>query len=392
MRKIILYLAVVCASITSNFAQNYNWSMYIQQDYPTGIIYDSNDTMWYIVQGTGLFEKTGSSAIDHSSGLVTTNIVGISNNGSNIWVSGYGGVSMFDGSNFTNYDQSTYFNEYGILGIASKNEVWATQETYGASKYNGSTWTHYTNADGIMGLYFPALTINQTGNVFLVASDYNNGNKGYVNVFNGTNWTYYDSSSAMIVVNPLSVFCDSNNDIWVGGDNALMKFDGVNWVTIATRPEDNIEIISITEDSYGNIWFAEKNGGGVYCYNGSTVIDAGSPENFSGKSQGITADNNGSVYVCLNSGVYKVDIITSVKKLKSNDVKIYPNPITDKININIANQDLRSVNIKLYNISGEIIMSDNYSNLNNIIISTENLEEGIYFLSINNLVEKIVKY
>ena len=377
--------------MSSVFAQTYNWNIYVQQDYPTGIVIDNNDTMWYIIQGSGLFEKSGSNLIDHSSGLVTTNVVDISNIGSDIWISGYGGVSMFDGSNFTNFDQSTYFSEYGIVGIASANEVWAAQETNGASKYNGSTWTHYTDADGIMGLYFTALTIDQTGKVFLVATDYNNANKGYVNVFDGTNWTYYDSTSAMIAVNPTSVFCDSNNDIWVGGDNGLLKFDGTNWTTVVSRPMDNTDIVSITEDSAGNIWFAERNAGGVYCYNGTAVIDAIAPENFSGKAKGIVADDNGNVFVCLNSGIYKVNLVTSVNQINENeDFSIYPNPVTDRLNINLNNIQ-KNIYVKLIDLSGQIILSETYNNTSYINIDIEKFEKGVYFIEVNNIIKKIVK-
>jgi len=389
MRK-LFFIFTVCVSITTSIAQNFNWNQYIQQDYPTGIAFDNNDTMWYIVQGTGLFEKSGSSLVDHSSGLVTTNIVSVSYDGSNIWVSGYGGVSMFDGTNYTNYDISTYFDDYGILDIDSKNEVWVVQEGYGASFFNGSNWTDYTSADGILGNYFTGLCKNQAGHIFVISSDYNN-NKGFVNVFDGTNWTTYDSTSSMIVTYPSSVYCDASNNIWVGGDNALAKFDGTNWTTVVTRPEnDNVEIVSITEDASGNIWFAEKNGGGIYYYNGSAVVNTNAPENFCGKAKGIVGDSNGNVFVCLNSGIYKVDVVTSVNTITDNEASIYPNPFNSEINIDLKNkQDI--VDVKITTISGKEIISNVYCNANHISINLDKLEKGIYFLNVNNHIKKIIK-
>ncbi len=84
------------------------------------------------------------------------------------------------------------------------------------------------------------------------------------------------------------------------------------------------------------------------------------------------------------------DLITSTNEIVNNTIKIYPNPATDIININIQNQ----INFKasIYDLNGKLIKEA--INENQIQINT--MPAGIYLLEIKDLqtgqrvVEKIV--
>ncbi len=94
-------------------------------------------------------------------------------------------------------------------------------------------------------------------------------------------------------------------------------------------------------------------------------------------------------------------IITDVPNLTSNseEISIYPNPARDAFNIKFySNKNVNSI-ISLYDMLGNEIYStaiETYSNSSsNILINSENLEQGIYYIKIqqgeNVYWEKIVK-
>ncbi len=94
-------------------------------------------------------------------------------------------------------------------------------------------------------------------------------------------------------------------------------------------------------------------------------------------------------YFCFDNLIFET--ITSVSENVKNEIKIYPNPTTDFININRVGEG----QISLTDISGKIVYQKNNCSENEIIDLT-NFNSGIYILKINskNVVvsEKIIKY
>lgn len=82
----------------------------------------------------------------------------------------------------------------------------------------------------------------------------------------------------------------------------------------------------------------------------------------------------------------------SVNDIDLNLFNIFPNPITNELNINIQNMSANST-IEIYDEVGRIIFSSNISKYSNSIsINTQALISGIYFIKINGVVKKIIKY
>jgi hypothetical protein len=81
----------------------------------------------------------------------------------------------------------------------------------------------------------------------------------------------------------------------------------------------------------------------------------------------------------------------SVNEYKSHEFLIYPNPSSGKISLNIFNSEFNSINIEVFNLSGEIIEKRFLSGKSNIhYIIHLDLSKGIYFLKVNNFTEKIL--
>ena len=81
---------------------------------------------------------------------------------------------------------------------------------------------------------------------------------------------------------------------------------------------------------------------------------------------------------------------TSVNNNRVENVKIYPNPTTNQVNINNLPKNTKSV--EMYNNLGQLILSTPVINSDNkLTIKTSNLDNGVHILRINTTVEIINK-
>lgn len=79
----------------------------------------------------------------------------------------------------------------------------------------------------------------------------------------------------------------------------------------------------------------------------------------------------------------KLNITSAVESNISEDIKIYPNPAQDKVNINIPNIGIGDYSVSIYDVLGNVIKHSKIQESNSII-NIENIETGIYMLKISN--------
>ncbi len=100
----------------------------------------------------------------------------------------------------------------------------------------------------------------------------------------------------------------------------------------------------------------------------------------------------------IGAAVKTYELITSIDGYNSDDmITIYPNPFVNEIFINLKNQEIKTQNInsfEIFDINGNMMYKNlDIKNNNQIIISTENFQQGIYFLKINSQdVKKTYKF
>ncbi len=79
-------------------------------------------------------------------------------------------------------------------------------------------------------------------------------------------------------------------------------------------------------------------------------------------------------------------------------LKVYPNPATDFINVEITPADTGRLNLELYNNSGVRILDHTLANQHNLQVNISNIPSGTYYLKVLSpqkdqlfRVEKIIK-
>lgn len=179
------------------------------------------------------------------------------------------------------------------------------------------------------------------------------------------------------------------------GDQYMTGNDKVYTITIPYESYVNGEIIG-NEDSYASIHILDgcPDDEGVNCvaFAGGTM----------GGQFSETLDA-GTYYVVVSSFAppqyfeYYLNIAyqgTGINdKQLENNVKVYPNPTSDVLNISINNIDNSDINVELINITGSVVYEKQLHNISsyNLEINSTVFSNGVYYLKLNSNKEVIVK-
>jgi len=150
-----------------------------------------------------------------------------------VWVAHNYGVSVFDGNDWTLYDEETsdlssFFTE--AIAIDDEGKIWVAHN-YGVSVFDGNNWTNYgsgSKSDVEVKALRQAkdIAIDNQNRIWIVTSA-----RG-VSVFDGSGWkTYTRANSGLIGGRGEVIACDAQGRVWVGTDWELAVFDGNQWLT-----------------------------------------------------------------------------------------------------------------------------------------------------------------
>ena len=69
---------------------------------------------------------------------------------------------------------------------------------------------------------------------------------------------------------------------------------------------------------------------------------------------------------------------------------LYPNPVTDKLYLNMAEEE-SNILVTIYDISGQKRLEQSFENAKQCVLSTQNLQQGSYFLHLKSENSNFVK-
>jgi len=185
-------------------------------------------------------------------------------------------------------------------------------------------------------------------------------------------------------VAPVSFNCDMNVQIARGSFNPSSDF---------------VDVAGSFNDFSGSEQMTDTDGDGVYSI---TVPDLTYSDNIEYKYRINGSDTSAETdsrtkrvsYWNVFDDLYNDDAIVGIAEKPGlrNEVKVYPNPATNRLNISVNSKINEDLNIVLTNIQGQVV----YNNLVKSVVSHKEIidlsefSKGIYFLRVNKTVNKII--
>jgi ligand-binding sensor domain-containing protein/DNA-binding CsgD family transcriptional regulator len=190
-------------------------------------------------------------------GLALQSVVsGCKDNDGNLWFgTAGGGVSKFDGTTFTNYDERHGVGNGVVRAVtqdAAGNYYFGTRT--GLSVYNGEYIKNYYVDDGLPAKPIVALLTDKQGNIWCGTMG------GGLIRFDGKTFKTFTTIDGLPSNTIRSIEVDKNGLLWIGTAQGVATFNGTTFQIFQTPDFSDKTIYDIHFDTKGSLWFASANG------------------------------------------------------------------------------------------------------------------------------------
>ena len=308
------------------------------------------------------------------------------------------GVAKYDGVNW--YSLSNPVHDNVIEGIKNfKGKLYMAGQTTPASSsanlsfWDGSNWIPWVGVSGDANKAIFGLTVIDS--MLFVYGRFNSiagtNCRGFA-AYNGTHWfgfgTGLSNSSWETVYNIQKL----NGDIYISGN--FNDVEGLSTGTLSSQLYTEMvkfdgQKYCVTSPPFGNVVLGVVGyNNNMYAYGAFTQIGPDSV-------WGFVKWNGGNTTVACSPTVSIIVSTVGIEELiRMENLKIYPNPVKDKLKIEFASFELSNVKLELANSLGEVV-SALVNPRENQEIDLSGLSTGIYFLKIQTTsdqkVFKIIK-
>ncbi|WP_173021355.1 two-component regulator propeller domain-containing protein [Lewinella sp. W8] len=214
-----------------------------------------------------------------------------------LWVRTWGGVAFFDGETFVPLelpipdnvellDYQTTMDWVTVMKEDPAGNLWFGRDGYGAARYDGQSWTHFTEADGLPSNNVQEIHHDRAGNVWFgtrVAErdhpdpEQRKGEGGLIR-YDGKSMQGFPDHPGLHHADTYSLYEDRAGDLWVSTiGEGVYRYDGTDFTNYRQCKDLNplgpevafMGIQSMLEDSRGNHWFGCS--GGLFRLRGDGV-------------------------------------------------------------------------------------------------------------------------
>jgi ligand-binding sensor domain-containing protein/signal transduction histidine kinase len=281
------------------FFTNYGADQGLGLNEITAIVTDSLGNLWFgtAAGGVSRYDGRNFTTFTTAHGLGANGIGSMTvDRSGNIWFGTFGGgLCMFDGKSFTNHWKFHASFIYSVIEDKA-HFIWIATN-YGIYRYDGKTFINYTAANGLAGVNAQCIIEDKDGYLW-IATD------GGISRFDGRNFVNYKTDNGLVNNSVNVIMQDKSGTFWIGTHRGVSRFDGKHFSNFTTKDglADNY-VTSITQDSYGNFWFGTPNKG-VSKFDGKRFSTYATAEGLaSNYVECIARDNSGDLWFGTGGGV-----------------------------------------------------------------------------------------
>ena len=237
----------------------------------SSILEDKTGNLWFATESQGViqYDRQGQrfQSFTSQDGLVDNSTLSmLVDSQGNIWVGTERGISRYDGVDFESFTEIEGMPLNFVRAILedSDQNLWFGTGN-GAYKYTAQNlWLFTENefSNSVRVIWED----EGTGDLW-----FGTAGSGIIR-YDGETFQNFDHSDGLTDDNILSIFRDSRDDLWVGAELGISKYNGAGFDPVTTGAEALMDsaVRAILEDGDGNLWFATEDG--VTRYDGTTFI------------------------------------------------------------------------------------------------------------------------
>ena len=202
-----------------------------------------------------------------------------------------GGVSRYDGQEFTTFSTSDGLGHNVVWGIFEDNQGNIWLNTYdGISHYDGKTLTTFTTQDGLGGNFWWSILQDKDEHLWF-------GTREGISRYDGERFTTFTTADGLAGNDVVSMLQDSSGNIWFGAwGGKTIRYDGQEFTTFAPANRGVHDVRAMLLDQGGHLWFG-TDGGMVSRYDGQVLQTLNRHDGLTGKPVwSILQDTDGTYW------------------------------------------------------------------------------------------------
>ena len=299
--------------------------------YVVDIFEDRHGTLWFGTIDKGLARYDGDSLhyFTMDDGLPDNTVVSIAEDANGLlWLGTHNGLSNYDGETFTNFTTDDGLSHFRVshVFIDSKNQLWVGSWG-GVSRLQEGAFVDFPLPIPDIELksyqttmdWISAISEDRSGNIWI-------GRDGYgATKYDGTHFTHFTKADGLLSNNVHAIQEDKHGHIWFGcrivekdhpdadkrtGPGGVSRYDGQ---AMQHFPEieglSTTECYDIYEDRAGNMWLG-ANTVGMYRYDGKsfTLFNEFNPaEATAGGFMQVLEDQSGRIWLGCAGGLFRIE-------------------------------------------------------------------------------------
>lgn len=257
------------------------------------IVEDEQGNIWIgSHDGATRYDGTTFTAYKAPEGLHGAGCVLLVDRKGTLWAGTNDGAFRFDGARFQPFEipiptikePSHKWVKGKVWEIIedSKGNIWFGRDGYGATRYDGKTFTHFTKEDGLCSNNVASIAEDTDGNLWFgcITSDFPPIQEGGVVRYDGKSFTRFADVKGLTANDVYTVYAMRSGHVWIGAVGvgayrytppSLHRTDRMPFTLFdETKRSDltkNFGIQAVLEDSKGTLWFGFS--GGLFRFNGT---------------------------------------------------------------------------------------------------------------------------